>query len=56
MFNNILLSKPVDGEEIDNSVIHYSETAQLERLFDERKKRAALVSQTRVSCHTSLRQ
>ena len=37
----------IEGEEGD--VRHQSERAQLEKLLDDKKKQAALISQTRVS-------
>ena len=39
----------VDGEEVNNGTKHHSESSQLEKLQDDRKQNAALVSQTRVS-------
>ena len=45
----LALTEMVDGEEANNGTTHHSESEQLEKLLDDKKQHAALVSQTRVS-------
>ena len=47
-FKDLLVTKPADGE-ISSDAGNHSKSVQLEKLLNERKQQAALVSQTRVS-------